>query len=177
MIRAMDNDRSHATITRADLKRLAHIAQSDREDFFERHREWALLYRRRLLAVALCADAAMHYLNGITGVQEFAVWTFYAEHAEAAFPFQRVSHADLGKSKFGRGTDLPDTYEGRRVVLQSRSLDATPDEDPLEALQRYLKEAATPTSRELARKAVVLLEPEELLGLEAWPSLVLPPRR
>ena len=46
-----------------------------------------------------------------------------------------------------------------------------------EALQHYLKGRATPTPRELAAKAVVLLEPDEFLGFEAWPSLVLPPRR
>jgi hypothetical protein len=40
-----------------------------------------------------------------------------------------------------------------------------------------LRAGATPTARDLARRAVVMLEPEELLGIEAWPSLVLPPRR
>jgi hypothetical protein len=64
-----------------------------------------------------------------------------------------------------------------RVELQGRSLDARPGEDALEVLQRYLKARASPTARELASKAVVLLEPEEFFGVEAWPSLVLPPRR
>jgi hypothetical protein len=40
-----------------------------------------------------------------------------------------------------------------------------------------LSAGETPTARELARKAVVMLEPEDALGMEAWPSLVLPPRR
>jgi hypothetical protein len=105
------------------------------------------------------------------------VWSFYAEHTDAPFPFQRVSHADYGKSKFGRGPDTPETYQGRRVILQGRSVGGGPGADPLEAIQRYLKAGATPSARELAKKAVVLLEPEELLGIEAWPSLVLPPRR
>jgi hypothetical protein len=173
----MDSARSYARITKTDLKRLARLAQEDREDFFERHREFALLYRKRLLCVALGGSAALHYLNGITGVREFRVWSFYAEHAEAPFPIHQVSHADYGESKFGRGLDLPETYTGRRVVLQGRSIDALPSDDPLEAVQRYLRAAASPTAKELAAKAVVLLEPEALLGLEAWPSLVLPSRR
>jgi hypothetical protein len=173
----MDSTRSYARITRTDLKRLARLAREDRDDFFARHREFALLYRKRLLCAALCGGGALHYLNGITGVREFQVWSFYAQHAEAPFPIHQVSHADYGESKFGRGLDLPETYEGRRVVLQGRSIDALPSDDPLEAVQRYLRAAASPTARELAAKAVVLLEPEPLLGFEAWPSLVLPPRR
>jgi hypothetical protein len=173
----MDSDLSHARISKADLRRLARLAQEHREDFFERHPEWSILYRKRLLGAALCGAAALHYLNGITGVGDFEVWSFYAEHADAPFPFQRVSHADYGKSKFGRGPDTPETYQGRRVILQGRSVDGGPGSDPLEAIQRYLKAGATPSARELAKKAVVLLEPDELLGIEAWPSLVLPPRR
>jgi hypothetical protein len=173
----MDSNRSYARITRTDLRRLRRLADEEREDFFSRHPELALLYRKRMLCVALCGSGALHYLNGITGVCEFQVWTFYAEHAEAPFPFQRVTHADYGDSKFGRASDAPDSYVGRRVALQGRSLDARPGDDPLEAVQRYLKAGATPTARELASKAVVIIEPEELLGMEAWPSLVLPPRR
>jgi len=176
-MRVMDSARSYARITKIDLRKLGRLAHDDREDFFGRHPEWAILYRRRILCVALCGSAALHYLNGITGVRQFDVWTFYAEHPEAAFPHQRVTHLDYGESKFGRGTDLPETYRGRRVVTQGRSVAASPADDPLEVLQRYLRAGATPTSRELARRAVVLIEPAEMLGLEAWPSLVLPPRR
>jgi hypothetical protein len=173
----MDSTRSYARITRSDLRRLKRLADEDREDLFSRHPEWALLYRKRTLCIALGGGEALHYLNGITGVREFQVWTFYAQHAEAPFPFQRTTHADFGASKFGRAADAPETYAGRRVVLQGRSIEARPSDDPLEALQRYLQAGATPTARELASKAVVLIDPEELLGMEAWPSLVLPPRR
>ncbi len=171
------DSRSHARITRQDLKRLARLAQEEREDFFGRHPEWAILYRKRVLCVALCGDAALHYLNGITGVDEFQVWTFYAENSEASFPHHHVAHLDYGESKFGRDPTLPESYKGLRVVLQGRSLEAATGDDPLEAVQRYLTARAAPTPRELAAKAVVLLEPDEFLGFEAWPSLVLPPRR
>ena len=164
--RAMPDFRSHARITRADLRRLIRLVQEEREDFFDRHPEWAILYRRSALCSALCGDGALHYLNGITGVQAFQLWTFYAENSEAPFPPMHVSHLDYGESKFGRDPNLPESYKGLRVELQGRSLDAGPGDDPLSILQRYLKAGKSPTARELARKAVVLLEPEELFGME-----------
>ena len=173
----MPAERSFEPITRADLKRLARIAAEEREDFFSRHPEFAILYRKRLLCTALGGDAALHCLNGLTGVRHFSVWSFYAEHPEAPFPFRRSGSADFGESKFGRAPDAPQGYQGRRVDLRGRSIDAAPGSDPVETLQRYLKAGATRSARELARKAVVLLGPEPVLGAAVWPTLVLPPVR
>jgi hypothetical protein len=172
----MDGTRSYELITRADLRRLARIAQEQREDFFARHPEFAILYRRRMLCTALADDAALHFLNGTTGVAEFSLWSFYAEHPEAPFPFHVVDHVDLGQSKFGRAPDAPEGYVGRRISLRGRSIEAALEGDPLEALQRYLRAAASPSSRDLAHKAVVLVAPERMLGTQAWPTLALPAR-
>lgn len=169
----MTSDRSFEPITKADLKRLARIARDDREDFFGRHPEWAMLYRKRMVCVALCADAAMHFLNGSTGIDQFDVWTFYAEHPEAPFPVQQSSKADFGKSKFGRDTTNPGAYEGRRIELKARSLDCKPGDEPVEVLQRYLRAGETSVARELRSKAVVLIDPEEFTGYPAWPSLAI----
>jgi len=171
----MATARSLERITRADLKRLARIAADEREDFFSRHPEFAILYRKLLLCTALGGDAALHCLNGVTGVSEFSVWCFYAAHPEAPFPFRRVVRADFGESKFGRAAGSPEGYLGRRVDLHGRSIDVAPGSGPVEALQRYLKAGATRSARELAQKAVVLVEPEPLLGVEVWPTLALPP--
>ena len=110
-----------ARITRTDLKRLARLAQEERQDFFDRHPEWAILYGKRMLCAALGGDGALHYLNGITGVSEFQVWTFYAENSEAPFPPYHSSHLDYGASKFGRDSALPESYEGLRVVLHGQA--------------------------------------------------------
>ena len=170
----MSAERSFERITRSDLKKLARIARTEREEFFGRHPEWAMLYRKRLVCVALCNDAALHFVNGSTGVDVFDVWTFYAEHPEAAFPFQQVAKADLGKSKFGRDPANPDAYEGRRIELRGRSLGCKPGDDAIEVVQRYLRSGDTPSARELRDKALVLIEPEQFLGLVAWPSLAMP---
>ncbi len=173
----MATERSFERITRADLKRLARIAADERADFFSRHPEFAILYRKRLLCTALGDDAALHHLNGVTGVNEFSVWSFYAEHPEAPFPFRRAGRADFGRSKFGRAADAPEGYCGASGG-PARTLHRTSPRAaaPVEALQRYLKAGATRSSRELAQKAVVLIEPEPLLGAEVWPTLALPPR-
>jgi len=165
------SDRSFERITKADLKKLARLARAERDEFFGRHNEWAILYRKRIVCSALCQEAALHYLNGTTGVREFNVWTFYAEHPEAQFPFQQIAKRDFGKSRFGQDPQSPEAYQGRRVELQGRSLDCKPGDDPIEVLQQYLKSGETPSARELREKAVVLLEPEKYLGYVVWPSL------
>lgn len=171
----VSEDRSHTPITVQDLRRLARIARSERDDFFARHPEWSILYRKRMLCSALYGDAATHFLNGVTGLEEFFVVTFYSQQPDAPFPVHHRSRHDFGKSKFGRHRALPETYRGRRVQLQGRAIDARPDEDPLTALQRYLAAAATPTAKEVASGSVVMLEPETFLGVQAWPTLMLVP--
>lgn len=169
----MNEDRSFERITKTDLRRLARLAHADREEFFERHPEWAILYRKRFIGAALAGDAALHFVNGSTGLEGFELWSFYVGHPDAAFPFQRVGKADFGKSKFGQDAANPDAYVGRRVELRGRSLDCTSADDPIGVLQHYLRSGETPTARDLRAKAVVLLEPEEFLGYVVWPSLVI----
>lgn len=165
------SDSSLETISRNDLRRLARIALEEREDFFARHPEWSILYRKRVLASALCGDAALHFLNGSSGFGEFQVWTFYAEQTEAAYPPHQVSHRDFGPSRFGRAPDQQ-AYHGRRVELTGRSLHCRPDDSPVETLQLYLRRGETPSARDLRQKALVLIEPEHCLGYVVWPTLV-----
>ena len=168
----MADDRSFERITRIHLKRLLRIARLEREDFFARHKEYAILYRKRVVCAALCEDAALHYINGQTGIAGFDVWTFYAEHPEASFPSWHEERYDFGRSAFGRLASAPDSFKGRPVNLAGRSIEASPADDPVEALQHYLRRASTRVSKRLADKAVVLIEPERLVGYLAWPTLV-----
>ncbi len=168
---ALMSNPSFERITKSDLRRLARIACDERDDFFARHPEWALLYRKRVLCSALCREGALHFVNGSTGVDEFHVWTFYIEHAEASFPYHRISHRDFGSSKFGRSSDRQ-SYEGRRVELTGRSLPYAMGDDPVEVLQDYLRRGETPSARDLRDKAVVLIEPGDYVGYVVWPTLV-----
>jgi hypothetical protein len=164
--------RTRTPITRHDLKRLARIARREREDFFRLNGAWSLLYSKRMICVALAGEAAIHALNATSGFVRFEVWNFFAAHPDAAFPSHRKAREDFGESRFGRDPALPETFRGRAVDIQGRGIDAHPGDDPVTALQRYLRARQTPTAKDLARQSLVLLEPEALLGFEAWPTLV-----
>lgn len=169
MLRALADDaRSNERITSEDLARLAQIARSDREDRFTRRPRWTP-YADRVLCVALCQGAALHYVDGRNGVKDFDVYTFYADHSTGAFPYRWMTRVDFGPSRFGRYPGDPASFRGRRVDLIGRSLEVSPEANPVEAVRAYLAAGRTETARQLARKAVVLLEPEPLRGQVIWP--------
>lgn len=158
--------RSQERITRRDLAKLAAIAAADREARFARKPRWRP-YADRILCVALCQGAALHYVDGVNGIND--VYTFYAEHRVGQFPARWLLNADFGPSRFGRNAEYDHVYEGRRVDLIGRSLKAKPNADPIKVLRAYLQAGQTETARCLARKAVVLIGPEPLRGRVVWP--------
>jgi hypothetical protein len=163
-----DDARSYESIELDDLGLLASIAREDRQARFARRPRWRP-YAGRVLCVALCQGAALHFINGRNGVKDFDVYTFYAEDAAGPFPPRWRTAVDFGPSKFGRYPGDPESFAGRRVDLIGRSLDVLPGVDPVEALRSYLTNARTETARCLARKAVVLIDPEPLRGRVVWP--------
>ena len=165
-----DPSRSYETISVDDLGRLAAIARQDRDARFVRRPRWQP-YADRVLCVALCQGAALHYVDRRNGVKDLDVYTFYAEHPTGTFPYRWRTEADFGPSKFGRHPGDPASFRGRRVDLIGRSLEVPPDADPVEAVRNYLAAERTETARQLARKAVVILEPEPLRGRVVWPLM------
>jgi len=160
--------RSFAPITSRDLERLLELARQDREEFFARYPDWAKSYANRVLGTALCQGAALHYVQGNIGINDFDVYTFYASHPDRRWYAKRIKSRDFGDPKFGRSEISPTEFIGRRVDLLARGLDAPPGSDITEVLVAYLKAPKTRTALELAHKAVVLLEPR--LGTIVWPQ-------
>jgi hypothetical protein len=149
-----------------DLKKLAGLALEDLDKFVKDHSRWQL-YRRRILCIALCQGAALHYLNQETGIKDFDVWIFFKASPDLKpFPYRRVSHADFGRSRFGKWS-ADKGYVGRRVDLIGRTLD-TRRRDPVLALQDYLDGRKSRSARCLAEKAAVVIYPLSLLGTVAW---------
>ena len=165
----LGDERSMEKIRLEDLKRLAKIAEEDRVDFFQRNRYTARLYQDRLLCVTLAQGAALHYIDGTTGVKDFDVWTFYHKHQERPFPYRRRGVMDFGDPRFGLSPESPAHFTGARVDLIGRSIDQRVGELDIEAAQRYLSEGRTKTARLLAEKAMVVLEPTEDMGKIIWP--------
>jgi len=164
-------DRSYEPVTKVQLRRLARIADEELDDFFARRPDWRLLYRRRLLCMVLHGCSALHYCNGTSGFDSFDVCLFFAAHAEAAFPHHWSSQRDFGKSVHGRRA-ADQGYNGRRVRLTGRSLACRPSDDPVDALQSYLRAGRSPIARRIRGDAVVLIAPQRYLGYVAWPTLV-----
>jgi hypothetical protein len=158
--------RSYLSIEISDLYRLLEIANQDREFFFKEHSEWRKLYAERVMSVALCQGAAKHYVDGVTGINDFDVYTFYKKHPRKNWYAKRIKSYDFGNEKFGRSVDKPE-FVGRRVDCLARSIEVKKDESIQTALQRYLREGKTETATLLSVKAVVLLEPG--CGEIIWP--------
>ena len=161
-------DRSFEQIRREDLARLAAIAHADRDDLFSRNPDLGSAYRDRVLIVALCQGAALHFLNGRNGVKDFDVWTFFSNNPSRQFPARRNVHRDFGDPRFGVSTDQPD-FRGRRVDLIGRSIPWRSGQNAVEAVQNYLRTSKAESPRLLAQKAVIVLEPENEMGTIIWP--------
>ena len=153
-----------------DLQKLLRFSNEDREEFFVRNPRWRKLYENRIICIALCQGAALHFLDEKNGVKDFDVWTFYSEHSEAPFPYRRMGHKDFGISKFGCHPLDAEKFTGRCVDLIGRSLNVSQTTDPIKTLKTYLENPATKSAKELRKKAVVLLYPENLFGRVVWPE-------
>ena len=165
-----DSDRSLARIEIADLLRLAALAADAEAELFRRNPQGSGRYAGRLLGRALCQGAALHYVNGITGVKDFDVWSFYAQDGDWPFPARWRGTRDFGPSKFGRYRDDPPRYSGRRVDLLGRSLRSEPGVDLADVLRCYLAARRTASAKALAANAVVLIDPENRAGEIVWPA-------
>jgi len=146
--------RSYKTIRMQDLERLAAIATADLEDFFSRYPGWA-------------ARAALHMLNGQTGVNDFDIYAFFSRHPDRAWFARRNKTADFGDPRFGQSGSHPH-FVGRRVDLMGRSISPHPDADPAAGIQEWLR-SGSGSAHYLSRKAVVLLTPTERMGEVIWP--------
>lgn len=161
--------RSFLTISDADLRRLATLAAADRANFFERHPGWARLYQKRVLCSALCQGAALHYVTGRVGINDFDVYTFYSEARSRRWYAKALRSRDFGKPKFGKTINRPH-FVGRRVDLMGRSINAQIGADPVTALRQYLRNGRTRSARLLREQAVVILEPAHIRGTIVWPE-------
>jgi len=152
-----------------DLQRLAEMAFEDQATFFRHYPDIAAIYRDRLLCVALCQGAALHYVDRTNGIKDFDVWSFYLEAATRPFPRRRPGVSrDFGDPRFGRSPDAPE-FRGRRVDIFVKSFEAS-DGMPFDAaVRQYLRSGRTPSARFLAQKAVIVLYPTEWRGRVLWP--------
>jgi hypothetical protein len=160
--------RSYDRIRKQDLKRLAEIAREDREDLFCRKPEIGKIYKNRIICIALCQGAALHYVDGKNGIKDFDIWTFYRQYPQGPFPYRRNVARDFGNPRFGK-TPGKLQFKGKCVDLIGRSIPFKRGQSPIQTIQAYLKTSKNKSPKLLAKKAVVILEPKVLRGAIAWP--------
>ena len=151
VIKKIFMERPYEKINLDDLKKLAEIARADCEDLFSRKPELGNIYKNRLICIALCQGAALHYIDGKIGINDFDVWSFFCEHNKRPFPYRRNVPKDFGDSKFGKSPDRPD-FTGRRVDLLGRSIPCDKIKDPIEIIRNYLIFSKNKTPKLLAKK-------------------------
>lgn len=98
-------------------------------------------------------------------------WGFFEEVRGHPFPYRRRGEHDFGPSKFGRDPDDGDAFEGRKVDVIGRSITMPKNGTPIEALQRYLREARTKSASLLAELPVVVVWPRKNCGKVIWDGL------
>jgi hypothetical protein len=162
--------RSYKNIRESDLRRLAIMAREDREDLFCRNPQLKQIYQERIICVALCQGAALHYVDGKNGVKDFDVWTFYRQHSQRPFPYRRNVPRDFGDPRFGK-TPGKLNFKGKCVDLIGRSIPFRMGQRPIQTIQEWLSTSKNRSPRLLSAKAVVILEPKELIGTVAWPII------
>src|SRR4051794_14037346 len=92
-------DRYYGRITSAHLHRLVDLTLTDLDRFYRA----APQYRRRLMAITLTQGAALHMIDGWTGVNDLDVYSFFAAIPGEKFPADRRQvHCDFGRSSLGR---------------------------------------------------------------------------
>ena len=173
MAQGRRSPRSYAPFTDDHLKRLVKIAQEDERALFERNPHLAV-YRDRLLLVALCQGAGLHYVHcqkGVkrkNGVKDLDVYSFYAEDLKVPWPYRRHGVADFGESEFGYHPNKKKQFVGRHVDLLGRALRVDPDANPVEAIREWLATSNNATPRLLRMKGVVGLYPARYKGRVIW---------
>ena len=165
----MEIERSLETITTSDLGELYEGSVNRLHEYFlgDKGSKWLELYEiKKPMAVALCQGAAMHFHDKVTGVKDFDIWFFYPFN-QKPLPCRPYWSWDYKNPKFGRHPSVP-SYTGRKVDVLVRSIKKYTREDPVKTIHQFLQHENTQSSKELAKKAVVMLMPESLLGKVVW---------
>ena len=165
----LEIERSLSPLTIDDLKELYSGSMNRLNEYFinGKCKKWQRYYEiNNPLAVALCQGAAMHYHDKINGIKDFDVWFFYAFN-QKHLPYRTYWNWDYTNPKFGTHPLIPG-YKGRKVDVLVRSIKNYSEGDPVSTIHQFLQHENTTSSNELAKKGVVLLFPESLLGKTVW---------
>jgi len=165
----MKIERSLALLTENDLDELYTGSVKRLNEYFitGQGQKWQHLYDiEQPLAVALCQGGAMHYYDKVNGIKDFDIWFFYPFN-ERHLPYRSIWNWDYQNPKFGNHPSILG-YSGRKVDVLVRSIKNYSKHGAVETIHKFLQHENTSTSKELAKKGVVMLFPKPLLGKVVW---------
>lgn len=151
-------------VSREELRALAALAREEEQAFFERNTHLSDLYRRRLVAGALCQGAALQYLGVGYGVNDFDIHYFYAQNPKK--PLLTRARARRIRD-VGSFSEVPVDF--LRTVIPGRVIRPR-HASPIQLIRAFLNQRPTDNARHLATKAVVGLIPADLFGVVIWPE-------
>jgi hypothetical protein len=165
-------NRSYKKITKNDLKRLRQMAMDYHNELCKKHPQYKSLKK---VCICLCQGAALHYVDGKTGIRDFDVYTFY-EKGKVNYPYRSYVMRDFKNKKFGKtvghsakNNEKFKKFTGKKVDILGRGIDVQENETCKDSVVRYLTIESTETAHFLAKKAVVVLDPIEMIGDVIWP--------
>jgi len=165
----LETIRNYAEINLDDLNILLEKSKRKIFSFFESTvgQKWQSLYDyKNPICIALCQGAAMHYYDKINGIKDFDIWFFY-KYNKKHLPYRTVWSCDFENQKFGSHPEQKE-YIGRGIDIILRSIKTDVGNNPIDTIYNYFEFEKTKTSKLLAQKAVVILEPENLFGKTIW---------
>ena len=162
--------RSFAPVTDDDLRRGRDVATEVLAEKFDRLVSGPTgAFKDALALLCLCQGSALHRVAAIRGVKDFDVWGFFRPISGQHFPVRARWEGDFGPSPHGRHPDDVEAgRSGRKVDVLGRDIPMGPNEDPRQAVRRYVAESRKGTPLEIAYRPVIVLWPDKWFGETIW---------
>ena len=157
---------SKEPIIKSDLEKLCEFSLKELREFSIRNPS-SKMAKIDPLAICLCQGAASYFINKGKGVKDFDIYFFYQY-----FYTRKIKPVDLGDifEKFGvREEDWKRGFKGRRIDFCRRKIGRIEESVLIEKnLVNFLNESRTLTAKELTKKAIIGIWPEEIFGKVIW---------
>jgi hypothetical protein len=161
-------NRSYEKIEKADLTRLIGLAKKCLDEMLARTTTGRFYSSNDALMACLCQGAARHFVHGDRGVNDWDVVFFFRTNPDWKFPPRWKGNCDFGPSRFGTNPDHGPRYSGRRIDVLGRDIPVSGGISAEQAIVTYLQKSGTVSAREWAKRPLIALTSQEMLGQLIW---------
>jgi hypothetical protein len=164
----MSKSYSFEKIEKADLSRLIDLARECLDEMLARTKTGQFYSADRALMACLCQGAARHFVYGDHGVHDWDVVFFFRTNPHWKFLPRWRGKRDFGPSRFGANPCAGPNYSGRRIDVMGRDIPVSNGMSAEEAIVAYLKKGGTVSAQEWAKRPLIALTPEDMIGRKIW---------